>query len=317
MPRRRTYGVSVALAVAVGLWLTLGPTIRSATIQSNAESCVVTLSGSELANELPSHDLWEDAFRRASADVPLPGASLLSANARRRLNENSKEALRRVAALRKTLAERPVPGAMAQDGRERDILVAETVIDARDEIERGLSTEEYEELAAQLEIIAQSTVRQLPLPGRIVTDRGLPPFCELRVEGKEYPYLIPEYKLWERFFVLFAHAGNVNRTPEDKVTDDYIELLRRDTFRMPEPDIRVFLDFSAAAAVHLERLKEQVPLDTVVAARAYERQLQREVMTLRHGLLRRVSREGWLEILRRLNRSRAGATWWYRSDYVG
>ncbi len=306
-----------AIAVVVGSWSFLGPTIQSAAVQPNPESCVVTLNGSEFANELPVHEVWEQIFQRYNADIARPGEPPLGDTVRRRLRENSSGALNRVAALRRTLAEQPSSGVKVQDGRDRDMLVAETLIDARDEAERGLTAKEFAELDAQVVAVSQSMTKQMPLPGRVLPKGELPALCELRVDGKEYPYLIPEYKLWEQFFFLYAHAGGLNRSNDGEVTNSYVEILRRETFRMPAADVRVFLDLSAAAATDLARLKDTSPRRTAEEVRAYDRELQREVMAARHRLLLRLSRQGWREVLKELDRSRAGATWWYRSPHVG
>lgn len=314
---RRSFGVVLVLAVAAGLWTFFDPPIQSAAVQPDSASCVVTLTGIDSSPELPIHDLWEDLFQRFNSATLRPDEPLLDTTVRRRLRDNAQDALNRVAALRRSVAEQPAPGAKAEDGREREIFVAETLIDARDEAQRGLSAPEFAELDTHVQEVARNTTKQLPLTGRIQAHADRPALCELKVEGKEHPYLIPEYKLWEQYFLLYAQVGGLNRGADGEVTSQYVEVLRRHTFRMPAAEIRLFLDLSSAAAEDLGRLKAITPRRTPEEARVYDRALQHEVLAARHRLLIRLSRLGWREVLKELDKSRAGATWWYRSPYAG
>lgn len=301
-----TFLVSAAGILTVGHRFT-----ETAAVQQSAEQCRVTVSGAEKFDMMPEHERWEAAFRRHSTQPALAEQLLLPAASRLVLSSAASAALTKIEALRRSLPAPSLGGARSQVALDRDPLVAETIIDARDHLARTLSEDEFVRLSDQVDEASRDIVVSLPVPGRVARQGDGTALCELAVGGGEMPHLIPEYRLWEAFFDIWSSVANLNRTENGDFKDEYVALVGRRTLRMPASDIRIFLAAAMATSDAVKSVRSS--RDDQSSSRELAIEVRRAVMRGRHNLVRALSLEGWRAVSLRLDGSRAGAKWWYRS----
>lgn len=309
--RTRVLGIALLGVAAIQVVFAWSP---HSTGQSTLEACTVTVSGADQAYMLPPGRVWEAVFvGQRGAPVGSPSLLVLSAALRADLLSRSDSALEKVRALRQGLRVDVRPNDRAQ--RERDLVIADTILDARDETLRRASPMDFESVLDLGEAAARQGSFTVPVLGRIVTaDQHRR--CEVRLSGADFPDLVPEYRLWAASFKLWARAANDSRDASGLVTDDYVRIAQRSGLHAEAPDVRHFLDVASQTADELALLNREHSGDSPEQIQTHEFRLQRTVMQARRRVMLGVSREGWQAIVNRVESTRAGTTVWFRSDVL-
>ncbi|HEY8539578.1 MAG TPA: hypothetical protein VIL28_11980 [Steroidobacteraceae bacterium] len=316
MTLRRTFLPIVFLAATGGPFIFSYSTTESASQQPDPNQCRVTVSGDDKADMLPAHDVWEAAFKRHS-DNPSAAAALgLGNDTRARVAALGAVALQRATALRQSLPTKPTAGFPREATLDRDLVIADSILDARDNVLRELSDDDFTRWSDYAQDTARTLRVILPVPGRVIQEDTGERFCEVVVKGREYPHLLPEHQVWRFMFEAWSRAVDYNLEQHGRITDEYLRLLSRSVFRMPPEDVRVFLQIAKDTAVEVAGLTS-TPATDVAEQRQFEMRLQRAIMSARYHLLRRISVEGWRAMLRYVDDYRVGVKSWFRSAIVG
>ena len=305
MALRRTLALASFVGV-LGLPIFLTPVTHSA--QPDATACTVTISGAEAPNMLPAHAVWEATFKRQPESA---NAIELPADRRARLNARAAAALEKVVALRATVSPGPVNPKQALLDREQ--VIADTIVDARDDVMREVSEDDFDILSDFAQATARGLRITVPAPGRLVTSADGVSTCEVAVLGEEYPFLVPEYQSWAAQFNGWAGVAAQNRGSDGRITDEYLTIVRRSSIRASPEDVRTFLEFATKAAAEVAAVRKELPGAEAEQVLAHEFRVQRAVMKGRHHVMRAVSVEGWRAIVQWVEASRVGAKVWFRS----
>jgi hypothetical protein len=308
--RRTLHGMFVLAAVSGSFASGHSSTVASR--QPNSVECRISISGAERPTWIPAQNIWEETFRQyAAGPAPeiVPG---LASDARMKTATLFVGALERTNALRQSLPP-SAPGAREQVALERELLIADTILDARDDVSRQLSREDFEALNTYAEQRASRMAVSLPIAGRVVTSADGSSLCELEVVGKEHPELIPEYQVWRSFLRLWAKAAKYNLAVTGQFSTEYLETVRRTSFRMPHSEIASFLRIAISSTAELDALPKAEANATSDQLSQRDLMAQRSVMNARHTLLRALTVDGWRAVLQRFDKARVNTKFWYRT----
>lgn len=280
------------------------------TTVQDPDVCSVTLSGDKEPTVLPAHDVWEATFRRLRAN---PGElkTPLSGNTVSLINSRAGAALEKVAALRQSLS--GGAGSALQAARDREQVIADTIVDARDDAARQTSAEDFDALMDFSVATARAMKVKLPAPGRFVTSEDHVRMCEVAVVGRDNPSLVPEHQVWAVEFNGWAKVAGNHMGADGQINREYLTAVQRSGVHASPEDLRTFLEAATRAAADLEELQREAASGPAEQAIAHDLKVQRLVMAHRHALLRAVSVEGWRAILQRVETTRKGTNIWFRS----
>lgn len=303
--------ITVGSVIAVGaLFLVTDQTVPRAAQQ--AEACSVTVSGARDPTKVPDAIVWEAVFRQQrgiAAPTPEFPASLPHVSV---LRTRGAAAIDKIEALRASLRTNDAgPGATSRD---RDLLVADTVLEARDEVARRASPEDFGAMLTLAESVARGLSFVVPATGRASVFADGQQVCRATISGRDAPHLIPDHVVWSSAFRMFAKAASTNRGPDGRVTDEFVLITQRTGMPSPAADVRMFMDIAAQAAATIAVEQSKANDDSTEAALAQLVRLQRTVMEARQRVLRSVSVEGWRGILDRIEESRAGSKVFFSSE---
>jgi len=169
MKRSRRFLPLLLLAVALSPWLFNSPTVQSTALQSNPAECHVTVSGKEKPDRVPAQEVWEATFRRISADPSTAVLAGIERSKALRLAASGGSALARATALRQSLTTAPA-GLPRQVSQDRELVIADSILDSRDSALRDLSTDEFLQLTDYALETASTLEFVVPFTGRIVAD---------------------------------------------------------------------------------------------------------------------------------------------------
>lgn len=312
---RRNRRIALAASIATAL---LAPALFSSTTHSAQpppSTCQVRLSGAAYPTMVPAQQVWEAAFARYLSAPTVLSTAALTPTVKTALGSRGAGALDKVAALRRTLP--PGAGDPRKAAIDRDLVIADTILDARDIATRDASDFDIDIMLDLAESTAKSLFTDLPVSGQIVTGQDGTRTCETSVLGKDYPFLVPEYQVWAVQFASWARAAAHNRGTDGRVTDDYIILVQRTNFPALAADLRLFFDIAAEAASEIDVIRARPSGDATEQATSQELQVQRAVLKARTRVLRAVSVEGWRAISNRVESAKVGAKVWFRSQVDG
>lgn len=309
MPLHRV--LSPILLVGVSLPFILGySAIQSKSASTDNGTCSVTISGREKPDRVPTQEVWEATFRRLS--TPAATGLQLNVQTSARLSAIGATTLDRANSLRASLSGAAPAGLPRQAAHDRDLVVADTILDARDNVLRDLSDEENEQLVALAEETAKTVTFTLPLAGRVIHDDSGAQLCRVDVLGREFPNLVPEYQVWRFMFDAWSRAVDYNIQQHGSLTEDYLRLLSRSVFKgMPAPDIQSFLLQAKATTLTIEQLERTPPSGRIDSSVPFELAVQRLVLSGRRRVLRDVTVEGWRALLNYVDSYGGGVKAWY------
>lgn len=287
--------------------------IQSTVLQPSADECRVTISGAQNADRVLTQDVWEATFKRIasnSSGAVLPGIDRAKAV---RLAGSATNALLRANALRQSLSTAPTPGLPRQASQDRDLVVADSILDARDSELRALSTDEFEQLTDYAMETASTLNVTLPVSGHVVSDAGGNRTCELKVKGTDYPHLVLEHHVWGQMFKNLTALIALSNERFGGITDkQFVQELR-----MPIEDIRVFVGVANDTATKEKAMRTALVDGTAEPSAEQYKQLEarvaRLVMSGRYTILRTISPDSWRALTRYVDRVRSNTNSYYAS----
>jgi len=303
----RTPSIASLGGLFAGLLLIVANRVtHTASRQPTPDTCQVTISGTEV---LPQQVVWEAAFTQYATGAPLVPSLKIAPSQKQRVIGVAATALQRASALRQSLSASPAPGA----GLDRAALIAGSILDARDELVRSLSQEEFSALDEQVNAASHDVTLTLPLAGRRKPlGRDNIVLCETQVWGRDYPYLVPEAFVWETYLGTWARASSGSISPTGLFNDSYVKMVQRSRLRTTSVfDIQAFLKIAELAAAEVADLRNAKTGDTQDTRTDTE--VRKVVMRARYDLLRTLSQSGWRGVQQDVDRAVTGAKWWYRS----
>jgi hypothetical protein len=287
--------------------------IQSTVLQPIANECLVTISGAQNAGRIPAQDVWEATFKRIAFSSS--GAILSGIDPRKavRVAHSAANALLRADALRQSLTTAPAAGLPRQASQDRDLVVADSILDARDSELRALSPDEFEQLTDYAMETARTLNVTLPVSGRVASDAEGNRTCELKVKGTDYPHLVLEHHVWGQMFknltVLIALSNERFGGIADK---QFIQELR-----MPIEDIRVFVGVANDTAAQEKAMRMALVEGTAKPSAEQYKQLEARVARLvmfgRYTILRTIAPDSWRALTRYVDRVRSNTNSYYSS----
>jgi hypothetical protein len=312
MNRSRRFLPLSVLAVTVSPVIFGTSAIQSTALQPTPDECRVTVSGKEKPDQVLAQEVWEVTFRRISADPSTAVRAGIAGPTALRLAAAGTSAIARANALRQSLPASPTAGLPRQVSQDRDLVIADSVLDARDTELRNLSTDEFERLTDYALETAATLDVTLPIPGRIVSDDLGNRFCEVKVRGRDHPHLLQEHLVWSLMFKSLWAMLDLQTERVGGLTDEHLLRLSRH-LRMPVDDIRVLLRIARDTAAKENELNEALAGATAEQQKQFESRLLRIVMSGRHAILRSIDPESWRALMRYVDGGRTGHNSWYRS----
>ena len=306
---RRFFPLSV-LAVAVGPVIFGSPAVQTTAPQLNAAECQVTVSGKEKPARVLAQHVWEATFKRISADPSALVLAGIDAPKALRLAASGNAALARANALRQSLPAEPRAGLPRQVSQDRELVIADSILDARDNELRELSTDEFERLNDYALETASTMQVALPIAGRIVSDDA-GKRCEVKVRGQDHPELLPEHEVWRHFFIAWSSMVETTTKQFGRITDQHLVRLARH-LRMPAEDVVTFSQIATATAAKDAELRADLARTATEQDQIESRSLQL-IMSGRHTILRSIDRDSWRGLMRYVDTVRSNTNSWYSS----
>lgn len=309
---RRFLPLSV-LAIAVSSVTFGNSAIKSSVLQTTPDACRVTISGKEKPDRVPAHEVWEATFRRISADPSTAVRGGINGPRALRLAASGASALAKANALRQSLPTAPMAGVPQPVSQDRDLIIADAILDARDNELRELPTDEFERLTDYALETASTLEFVVPFTGRIVADDSGNRYCEAVARGDEHPHLVPEHQVWRLLFSgLTSIADLANERFGEFLDIDFTRMTRE--MRMPIDDIKLLLRV-ARDTVNQDKalIAASAGATTAEQGKQFETSRLKLVMSARHAILRSISPDSWRGFMRYVDRARTNTTAWYGS----
>ena len=294
MNKMRRFLLLSVLAVTVSPVIFGNSAIQSTVLQPNPDECRVTVSGKEKADRVPAQEVWEATFKRISADPSTAVRAGIDGPRALRLAASGTSALARANALRRSLPSAPAAGLPRQASPDRDLIIADSILDARDSELRELSTDQFERLTDYALRTARTLDVILPIPGRIVSDDSGTRYCEVRANGNEHPHLVVEHQVWR---LMFRNLSTVTELANERLGGMRDEALVRE-LRMPIGDIRIFMRVARDTVARENELRAALVGATSYSARQLQTHVMRIVMSGRHAILRSIAPDSWRGLMR-------------------
>jgi hypothetical protein len=196
---------------------------------------------------------------------------------------------------------------------DRDLIIADAILDARDSELRELPTDEFERLTDYALETASTLDLILPIPGRIISDDFGNRSCEVKARGTDYPHLVLEHHVWGQMFKNLTAIIDLSNERFGGITDE--QFVRE--LRMPVDDVRVFVRVARDTATKEKEwrtaLVEATAEPTAEQFKQLESRVVRLVMSGRHAILRSIAPESWRALMRYVDRVRSNTSSWYAS----
>jgi hypothetical protein len=308
---RRLLPLSV-LAMTVSAMIFGSSAVQSSGFQTRTDECRVTISGKERPDQVPAQEVWEATFRRVSADPSTAVRAGIASQRALRLATLGTSAVARANALRQSLPTTPTAGLPRQVSQDRDLVIADSILDARDSELRDLSTDEFLQLTDYALEMASTLEFVVPLTGRIVVDASGNRYCAADARGDEYPHLVPEHEVWRLLFISLTSAADLANERFGGFLDiDFTRMTRQ--MRMPIDDIKLLFRV-ARETVNKERELSATPAGVTTPEQVKQFQSRRLKLTMsaRHAILRSISAESWRGFMRHIDQVRTNTS----SGYV-
>jgi hypothetical protein len=293
------------LAMVISVMIFGDSAIQSAVLQPNPNECLVKISGKERADRILAQDVWEATFRRIAAN---PSTARLDGPRARRLAEKGASALATVDTLRRSVATAPPTGLPRQLSQDQELLIADSILDARDSELRDLSTDEFLQLTDYALETANTLEFVLPFTGRIVADDSGNRYCEAVARGDEYPHLVPEHQVWRLLFINLTSAADLANERFGGFLDiDFTRMTRQ--MRMPIDDIKLLFRV-ARDTVNKEKELTATSVGATPAEQGKQLEVSRLklVMSARHAILRSIGAESWSGFMTYVDQARINTT---------
>lgn len=286
--------------------------VHSTALQTNPGECRVTISGKERPDQVPAQEVWEATFRRVSADPSTAVGAGIASQRALRLATLGTSALARANALRQSLPT-PTAGLPLQVSQDRDLVIADSILDARDSELRDLSTDEFLQLTDYALETASTLEFVVPLTGRIAVDASGNRYCAADAKGDEYPHLVPEHEVWRLLFINLTSAADLANERFGGFLDiDFTRMTR--LMRMPIDDIKLLF---RVARDTVNKEKELSATSAGVTTPEQVKQFQSSrlklTMSARHAILRSISTESWRGFMRYIDQVRTNTSSGYAS----
>lgn len=284
-------GVTASVAIVVSAASNDGHSLdpydaRAATPSSvPTQACGGSIDGVEYPHLVPAHLAWSSVFeqvRKAGDQHITLGRDSLGVAAfdfmHRRLDELD-------AATRAINADPAVPP------QARETIIADAILDARDDLLRVFSDEAGNALVREA---ARSRKRPFALapPGRRTgTDS-----CQVSVRGRAFPHLIPENLYWRFYFLQRAATGSRFKVANGYAAE-HIQAVRRTLPVSPE-ELTLIIDVATKVTADIQRISAGP-----TATDTYEELIASARMKLLKGL----SKDAWVAVTADARRSRMSA----------
>jgi hypothetical protein len=312
MNRSRRFLPPSVLAVTLSPVIFGSHALQSTALQTSPTECHVTVSGKDTPDQVLAQDVWEATFRRLSANPSAAVLAGIGGPSALRLAASGTSALARANALRQSLPTAPTAGLPRQVSQDRELVIADYILDARDSELRELSIDQFEQLTDYALETARTLDVILPIPGRIVSDDLGHRYCEVKVKGQDHPHLLPEHIVWSQMFKMLPAMIEFQIGPIGGLTDEHLLRLSRH-LQMPIDDIRVFLRVARDTTTKEQELRAAQAGATAEQQEQVESRVLRTVMTGRHAILRSINPDSWRALMKYVDVFRAGVGSWYRS----
>jgi hypothetical protein len=313
MSRSRRFVPLVILVVTISPFILGYSAVQSTALQTTPGECSVTVSGKEKPYRVPAQLVWEATFKRISADPSTAVRAGIDGPRSLRLAASGTSALARANALRQSLPTAPTAGLPRQVSQDRDLVIADSILDARDTELRDLSTDEFERLTDYALETASTLDVTLPIAGRIASDDFGNRYCEVTARGTDHPHLVEENQLWRLMFINLTAAIELSNERFGGITAE--QFVRQ--LRMPIDDIRVFVRVARDTATKEKELRaallEATAEPTAEQYKQLEARVLRLVMSGRHTILRSIAPDSWRALMRHVDLVRSNTTSRYRS----
>ena len=252
--------------------------------------CLGSLSGSAFPDIVPAYLAWGGLFddiHRLSGKHSMLNETRLGSDALRLVSE-------RVRNLQADLAKANVTH-FSSDAKVRDNAVAETILDARDDLIRSLAEEDFRLVQ---EALAETVKRTflLPAPGQRVTNSLTESACRVTVKGHEYPHLIRDQLVWRAFFMSQGGAAHESRLGPGNYSPSYMSRLETRLPLPPEYMVQV-LDIAVRVQANIKELPPTEENDAVGDQLAIDG---------RDELIRLLPKPMWIIVRAEVHRKRSG-----------
>ncbi|HMF87915.1 MAG TPA: hypothetical protein VK575_07525, partial [Gemmatimonadaceae bacterium] len=296
------------LAVTLSPFIFGSPAVQSTALQTNPGECRVTTSGKEKPDRVPAQEVWEATFRRISADPSTAVLAGIDGPRALRLATSGASALARANALRQSVPTAPTAGLPRQVSQDRELVIADSILDARDRELRDLSTDEFLQLTDYALETASTLEFVIPVTGRIVADDSGNRYCEAVAKGDEYPHLVTEHEVWRLLFINLTNAADsANERFGGFLDIDFTRMTRE--MRMPIDDIKLLFRV-ARDTVNKEKELSATSAGATPAEQVKQLEVSRLklVMSARHAILRSIGAESWRGFMRYVDQARINTT---------
>lgn len=312
MTRSRRFLLVSVLAVTVSpIFGSLA--VQSTALQTNPGECRVTISGKEKPDRVPAQEVWEATFRRISADPSTAVREGIDGQRALRLAATAASVVARANALRQSLPTAPTAGLPRHVSQDRDLVIADSILDARDSELRDLSTDEFLQLTDYALETASTLEFVVPLTGRIVVDASGNRYCAADAKGDEYPHLVPEHEVWRLLFINLTSAADLANERFGGFLDiDFTRMTR--LMRIPIDDIKLLFRV-ARETVNKEKELSATSAGVTTSEQVKQFQSSRLKLTMsaRHAILRSISAESWHGFMRYIDQVRTNTSSGYAS----
>ena len=309
---RRVLPLSV-LAITLSPIIFGSPAVQSTALQISPGECRVTTSGKERPDRLPAQAVWESTFKRISADRSSAVLAGIDGPRALRLATSGASAVARANALRQSVPTAPTAGLPRQASQDRELVISDSILDARDRELRDLSPDEFLQLTDYALETASTLEFVLPFTGRIVADDSGNRYCEAEAKGDEYPHLVPEHQVWRLLFINLTRAADVADERFGGFLDiDFTRMTRQ--MRMPIDDIKLLFRV-ARDTVNKEKELTATSAGATPAEQAKQLEVSRLklVMSARHTVLRSIGAESWRGFMSYDDQARTNTTAYFTS----
>lgn len=297
--------------VALTILMSVAGAPMEATRKPRAD-CVARLDGSAFPQLIPEYWVWEELFARVQSGketstlAQLRTRTHLSEGGTNLLASTSSAALRRVELLRSSTA--------PTNGVSRNALVADALLDSRDELLRSLSDTDVQSLIEHIGRRRREMLYAFAKPRRRADDETQRVKCRMSVSGKADAELIPEAYYWEFHLRVLASISETRRLGPDKYDADYIDALRQQSLPIPETDVLLVLKTAIQTIAEVDglRVAHSASLEGGIAI---EMLVANAVQSARVTLLRRLSSSSWSVVQRHAASRRAGIAYDFPTSF--
>lgn len=259
-----------------------------------ASACTGILSGEQFPDLVPAFAPWEATLQAADTN----GLKTMSARAVSATRSHGQRALAKARALRNS----PSAGLRQNLALDHEAAAADAILFARDELIRELSPEDFRSLHARQHALRRSSYT-FSITGKRAADGTR---CVVSITGAEHPHLVPEAFYWEHFLRATLEAARFDAGPG--YSDDALKAIQKHHMRIPDADLRTFLDTAADAIDRVSELRRAPTAESATGPRAVDQAVADVLANAHADLVRKLSRSSFVAIQRRAHKIRAAST---------